>query len=92
MCLRREMHSFFKGMLHHDNRFILLIYFLKHGPAQLQRLDRKLKIRMWQVWILYFPKAKNKGADQTSRMRRLVCAFDVRKPPKTALLASRSNY
>ena len=31
----------------------------------------------------------NKGADQTARMRRLVCAFVVRKPPKTGFLASR---
>ena len=31
----------------------------------------------------------NKGADQTARMRRLVCVFGVRKPPKTVLLASR---
>ena len=34
-------------------------------------------------------KAKNKGADQTARMRRLVCAFDVRKLPKIDFLASR---
>ena len=31
----------------------------------------------------------NKGADQTARMRRLVCACVVRKPPKTGFLASR---
>ena len=31
----------------------------------------------------------NKGADQTARMRRLVCAFVVRKPPKTGFLATR---
>ena len=31
----------------------------------------------------------NKGADQTARMRRLVCAFVVHKPPKTGFLASR---
>ena len=30
-----------------------------------------------------FRKANNKGADQTARMRRLVCACVVRKPPKT---------
>ena len=33
--------------------------------------------------------ANNKGADQTARMRRLVCACVVRKPPKTGFLASR---
>ena len=31
----------------------------------------------------------NKGADQSARMRRLVCAFVVRIPPKTGFLASR---
>ena len=31
----------------------------------------------------------NKEADQTARMRRLVCAFVVRTPPKTGFLASR---
>ena len=30
-----------------------------------------------------------KGADQTAQLRRLVCAFIVRKPPKTGFLASR---
>ena len=33
-------------------------------------------------------KANNKGADQTARMRRLVCACVVRKPPKTGFLAT----
>ena len=36
-----------------------------------------------------FHLANNKGADQTARMRRLVCAFVVRKPPKTGLFVSR---
>ena len=39
-----------------------------------------------------FQKANNKGADQTARMRRLVCACVVRKPPKTGFLASRPIY
>ena len=30
-----------------------------------------------------FHKSNNKDADQTARMRRLVCACVVRKPPKT---------
>ena len=34
----------------------------------------------------------NKGADQSARMRRLVCACDVRKPPKTGFLATGPNY
>ena len=36
-----------------------------------------------------FQNANNKGADQSARMRRLVCTFVVRKPPKTGFLASR---
>ena len=39
-----------------------------------------------------FQKANNKSADQTARMRRLVCAFVVRKPPKTGFLATRPIY
>ena len=34
-------------------------------------------------------KANNKGADQSARMRRLVCVCVVRKPPKTGFLALR---
>ena len=34
-------------------------------------------------------KANNKRADQTARMRRLVCAFVVRRPRKTGFLGSR---
>ena len=37
-----------------------------------------------------FQKANNKGADQTARMCRLVCACVVRKPPKTSILETRS--
>ena len=36
-----------------------------------------------------FQTANNKGADQTARMRRLVCDFVVRKPRKTGFLTSR---
>ena len=39
-----------------------------------------------------FQNANNKGADQTARMRRLVCACVGRKPPKTGFLAARPNY
>ena len=35
-----------------------------------------------------FQKANNKGADQTARMRRLVCACVVRNAPKTGFLAT----
>ena len=33
--------------------------------------------------------SKNKGADQTERMRRLVCACVVLIPPKTGLITPR---
>ena len=36
-------------------------------------------------------KANNNGADQTARMRRLVRAFVVRKPPKTGFLTLMPN-
>ena len=36
-----------------------------------------------------FQKANNKGADQTARMRRLVCACVVRNPPMSSFLGSR---
>ena len=39
-----------------------------------------------------FQKAYNKGADQTARMRRLVCACGVPQPPKTGFLVSRPIY
>ena len=41
--------------------------------AQLQRLARILKINYYTLQI-----ANNKGADQTARMRRLICSFVVR--------------
>ena len=34
----------------------------------------------------------NKGADQNARLRKLVCAFDVSKPPNTGFLAPRPIY
>ena len=37
-------------------------------------------------------KVNNKGPGQTARMGRLVCAFVVRKLPKTGLLAMRHIY
>ena len=39
-----------------------------------------------------FQKANNTGADQTARMRRLVCACVVRKPPKTGFLTTMPIY
>ena len=39
-----------------------------------------------------FQKANNKGADQTARMRKLVCDCVIPKPPKTGFLPSRPIY
>ena len=36
-----------------------------------------------------FQYMNNKGADQTARMHRLICAFIVRAPPKTGFPTSR---
>ena len=60
--------------------------------AQLQRLARKLKFAHREPRYDTFQKANNKGADQTARMRRLVCACVVCKPPKTGFLATRSIW
>ena len=58
-------------------------------PAKPQRPARKLKFRFSKSRYDIFLKVNNKGADQTAHMRRLVCAFVPRKPPKTGFLASR---
>ena len=58
--------------------------------SELQRLARILKFCLKHKFrYATFQKANNKGADQTARMRRLVCACVVRKPLKTGFLASR---
>ena len=52
--------------------------------AHLQRLPRRSKLR-----VASLENANDKGADQSARsMRMLVCAFVVRKPPKTGFLAA----
>ena len=57
--------------------------------SQLQRLARKLKLdKLSKLTYGTCQKANNKGTDQTAQMHRLVCAFIVRKPPKTGFLAS----
>ena len=58
---------------------------------QLQGLVRKLNACI-KFRYDTFKKANNKGADQSARMRRLVCAFVVRKPPKTSFLAQGPKY
>ena len=62
-----------------------------HAP-QLQRLASELKFRLLQVFIWYFQKGNNKGADQTVRMHRLVCACVVPNPRKTGYLAKRPIF
>ena len=53
----------------------------------LQRLPRISKLR-----VECLENANDKGDDQSVRsMRMLVCAFVVRKPPKTGFLASRPS-
>ena len=48
---------------------------------QLQRLARNWNFVCSKFRYITFQKANDTGADQTARMRRLVCAFVVRKPP-----------
>ena len=62
---------------------------VSNQSPQLQRLARKLKFHLQQVYIRYFTKSNNKDADQTARRRRLVWACVVRKPQKTGFLAWR---
>ena len=51
------------------------------------RLPRRSKLR-----VASLENANDKGAGQSARsMRMLVCAFVVRKPPKTGFLASRPS-
>ena len=53
----------------------------------LQRLPRRSKLR-----VASLENANDKGADQPARsMRMLVCAFVVRRPPKTGFLAPRPS-
>ena len=42
------------------------------------------------IWPCYFTfqKENDKGADKTARMRRLICAFDVRNQEKSGFLVS----
>ena len=48
--------------------------------------ETSYKIEISLVASLYMILSNNKGADQTARMRRLVCAFVVRKPPMSGFL------
>ena len=61
-------------------------------PAQVQGLAKNWNFACSKLWYGTYQKTNNKGADQTARMHRLVCAFDVRKLTKTGFLASRPKY
>ena len=58
-------------------------------PTQLQKLAWGLKIWRQKLEILHYLGSKNKGADQTARMRRLICAFVVRIWHKTRFFIAR---
>ena len=46
--------------------------------VQLKKLASVMKLQIQKLVILYYLGSDNKGADQTARMRRLICAFVVR--------------
>ena len=54
---------------------LLLLYYVRLKPAcaATEKLVRDLKFRILKLEILY----NNKDADQTARMRMLICAFVV---------------
>ena len=66
---------------------------VSNQAPQLQRLARKFEISpVASVHYDTFQKAKNTDADQTVRMRSLVCPCVDRKPLKTGFLASRPKW
>ena len=65
---------------------------VSNRSPQPQRLSRMLKFHLHQVYICNFPKKRITKALIRLRMRRLVCACVVRKPPKTGFLATRHIY
>ena len=46
-------------------------------PVQLQRLAKIMKFALKEIDYYTVQKTNNKGADQTSQMRRLVCVFVI---------------
>ena len=50
-------------------------------------LQEKWNFGCSKSWYYPFKQVNNKGADQSVRMRRLVCVFGVGKPPMTGFLA-----
>ena len=75
-------------------RYHLYLTFLRgfrSGHTKTSLLSYRDLIESEQVLIGYFPiiKITKALADQTAWMRRAVCAFVVRKSPKTGFLTSR---
>ena len=60
--------------------------------AQLQKLAWSLKFWLQKLETLHYLGSENKGADQTARMRRLICAFVVRIWYKTRFLMARLSW
>ena len=65
---------------------------VSNQSPQLQRLARILKFTRSKFAYGTFQKANNKGADQTARMRRLVCTCVISNTQKTGFLASRPIF
>ena len=80
---------FFRMMLSSDLSSLICDLDTLIGP----RRDKTcLRVSCSKVKYGTFQKVNNKGTDQTGRMRRLVCACVVCKPPKTGFFALRPNY
>ena len=44
-----------------------------------ENIARLLKLRVYQVQLLFVSESEHKDADQSARMHRLVCAFSQKK-------------
>ena len=79
-----------------DRFFQIIVRFQTKREAnqspQLQRLGRKSNFAFSKCRYDTFHKVNNKGADQSVRMRRLICTFVVHKLLKTGFLAFRPIY
>ena len=51
---------------------------MRPGHAQISQLSYRLAKILPVTSLVYFQRASNKGADQTVRMHRLICAFVIR--------------
>ena len=66
------------------------VFKVSDKSPQLHRLSRENQnFACSKFRIDPFQNANDKGADQSARMRRLVCVFVVRKPSKTGFHALR---